>query len=203
MKNEEVDLESLKYTEEEIREMTISILENLNKESKKILKNPKVKPKWMSFNQLFASSIVNKKDFSKNIYYKSFTNFINKNEIYTVEEFPDCLPENNLFLENLFKENLFRLIFWFHKEKRLFYDWKINIDEKTSFWEDLLHIIALIKYILSYWDLKLQNEIKNFIKVIIKPNHGNEITDLWDFLEYIIKDHNNEDWDISLNIEES
>lgn len=85
-----------------------------------------------------------------------------------------------------------RLGYGYMKEMALFYKWELEIDEKTSFWEDFLQLVTLVKYLLDTWDNDFKKYIDSFATNFMWSKKFKYLVDLWVFLKYLINEENYE-----------
>lgn len=144
---------------------------NNNRKVRKISKNSLV---WK---MVFDNIEKERRDMKKNPYFVSFEKFLDERDEYVV---------NSIDLENLdvlIEESILRISSAFEIERELFYNWELEIDDNTSFWQDLLILVTMAKIYFNLWE----KEKENFLQIVSRlkiSNYKNTI-DLGYFLEHL------------------
>lgn len=183
----EEEKEKLNYDEDHLQNIFDKIAESLKNEVSKLpveKKTQKTK-KSVIWNSLVWKMLISEKkkqlsNMENNVYFKSFSKFLWK-EAYEVE-ITD--PEN---LRQDILNYIYYLVSTFGKEIHFLYDWKLEIDEKTSFWREFLALVSMSNYFIRE-NNKNENEFLEMLENM-KISKYIELRDLWFFLEFIYLDY--------------
>lgn len=187
----EKEKEKLNYDEDYLQNIFDKIAESLRNEVLKLpveKKTQKTK-KSVIWNSLVWKMLISEKkkqlsNMENNVYFKSFSKFLWK-EAYEVE-ITD--PEN---LRQDILNYIYYLFSTFGNEIHFLYDWRLEIDEKTSFWREFLVLISMCNYFIRENE---KNE-KEFLWMLenMKKSQYTDFKELWFFLEFIYLDYKKSD----------
>lgn len=188
------NLESYNYPEEELEKKYQIISEAIKKESAKIISMRKIfKDKWKKQSNFLVwnflekkkeeekkKKIANMRNMENNYYFKSFSKFMESENDYSVD-----IVDEDLWQEII--NYIYYILTLFKEEIYLLSQWKIEIDEKTSFWREILNLVALSSFFIRG---SKENEQQFALMLEKFQNSENEnFMTLWFFLEYIYLDY--------------
>lgn len=189
----EEEKEKLNYDEGHLQNIFDKIAESLKNEVSKlpVEKKPQKTKKSVIWNSLVWKMLISEKkkqlsNMENNVYFKSFSKFL-ENE----ENWYDVNLSNTENLKQDIINYIYYLVSAFGKEIHFLYDWKLEIDEKTSFWREFLVLVSMCNYFIRENE---KNE-KEFLWMLenMKKSQYTDFKELWFFLEFIYLDYKKSD----------
>lgn len=189
----EEEKEKLNYDEGHLQNIFDKIAESLKNEVSKlpVEKKPQKTKKSFIWNSLVWKMLISEKkkqlsNMENNVYFKSFSKFL-ENE----ENWYDVNLSNTENLKQDIINYIYYLVSTFGKEIHFLYDWKLEIDEKTSFWREFLVLVSMCNYFIRENE---KNE-KEFLWMLenMKKSQYTDFKELWFFLEFIYLDYKKSD----------